>query len=66
MIQGDDKKEEVTLQDLQDFAKMDLGRRGMLTKMFSGNVRGTLAQAAIKNKMAPSKASPRFDGGSAP
>lgn len=65
MIQNDDKKEEVTLQDLQDFAKMDLGRRGMLTKMFSGNVRGTLAQAAIKNKMAPSKASPRFDGGRA-
>ncbi|KAH8067212.1 protein phosphatase 3 [Aureococcus anophagefferens] len=44
---GDAAKDEVTLQELKDWCQTDLGRRGMLTKMFSGNVRGTVAQMAI-------------------
>ena len=62
---GDAAKDEVTLQELKDWCQTDLGRRGMLTKMFSGNVRGTVAQMAIaeyKKRGGPER---KFDGGRA-
>ena len=58
----------VSLAELRAWCAADLGRRGLLTKVLAGNVRGTLSRAAAvargkKEKEAQAKY--RFDGGRA-
>ena len=61
----DKTKDEVTLFELREWCKLDLGRRGLLTKMFSGNVRGTVAKEAQADSKLKKLGERKFDGGRA-
>lgn len=61
----DKTKDEVTLFELREWCKLDLGRRGLLTKMFSGNVRGTVAKEAQADSNRKKLGERKFDGGRA-
>ena len=59
------KDEKVTFAELRAWCAADLGKRGLLTKLLAGNVRGTLAHAAAVKRGKRAGDNYRFDGGRA-